>query len=333
MKLVPARSLDRGLLTAFAPGAWPDDPPGKVLSRWWLTSDFAEVIAALDEASGRVAAICVGVPSRWRLPGGEVGRAISICGWYVHPDFAGRGLGRLLVQAFEQDSPFLNTLSISEAAVRGFAKMGWVGPHATKLRLLPLPRLRPRRSGGVRLRSFDASASAMPGGLAEALDAIDAGKPEAQLRRIRAADDWRMRLTARPRRSYRFHVLDAGGEPIGYFAVRPTDEEAGRQYRLTRLHYVTDAVFNSDDLETMSSAFHALAVAVPRSAGALLLCTSSSAIADAATAAGWLDERSPILGKRLAAKAPLYMLGGRFVPFEQADVRLTFADSDVDLNI
>ena len=141
--------------------------------------------------------------------------------------------------------------------------MGWVGPHATKLRLLPLPRLRRKRSGGVRLRSFDASATAMPGGLAEALDAIDAGKPEAQLRRIRAADDWRMRLTARPRRSYRFYVIEAGGKPIGYFAVRPTDEEAGRQYRLARLHYVTDAVFNSDDLETMSSAFHALAGAVP----------------------------------------------------------------------
>jgi len=27
------------------------------------------------------------------------------------------------------------------------------------------------------------------------------------------------------------------------------------------------------------------------------------------------------------------MLGGKFVPFAGADVRLTFADSDVDLNI
>lgn len=333
MTLVPARSLDRELLIAFAPGAWPDDPPENVLSRWWLTSDFAEVIAALDQSSGRIAAICVGVPSRWRLPGGEVGKAISICGWYVHPDFAGHGLGRLLVQAFEQDSPFLNTLSISEAAVRGFAKMGWVGPHATKLRLLPVLRLRRKGSGEVRLRSFDASATGMADELAQALDAIDAAKPEAQLRRIRTADDWRMRLTARPKRVYRFHVIEAEGEPVGYFAVRPTDEEAGRQYRLARLHFLTDAVFNSDDPQMMRAAFDALARAAPQSAGALLLCTSSGTIADAASAAGWLDERSPILGSRLAAKAPLYMLGGRFVPFEGADVRLTFADSDVDLNI
>ena len=68
-------------------------------------------------------------------------------------------------------------------------------------------------------------------------------------------------------------------------------------------------------------------------AGALLLCTSSETIAAAASAAGWLGEHSPMLGSRLAAKAPQYMLGGLFVPWAGADIRLTFADSDVDLNI
>jgi GNAT superfamily N-acetyltransferase len=333
MKLVPARTLDRSLLVEFAPGVWPHDEPEKVLSRWWLTSEFAEVIAALDETSGRVAAICVGVPSRWRLPGGEIASAISICGWYVHPDFAGHGLGRLLVRAFEDSAPFLNTLSISEAAVRGFARMGWVGPYATKLRLLPFPHYRRGRTDGVSLRSFDASAAAMPGALADALDRIDAEKPEAQLRRIRTADDWRGRLAARPRRNYRFHVVDIGGRAVGFFAVRPTDDEAGRQYRAARLHYVTDAVFNDDDGALMRAAFHAVAAAAPASAGALLLCTSSARLADAASAAGWLDERARLLGARLAAKAPQYMLGGKFVTFAESDVRLTFADSDVDLNI
>jgi GNAT superfamily N-acetyltransferase len=333
MKLVAAREIDRELLIAFAPGAWPERPPEMVLSRWWLASDFAEVTAALDNASGRIAAICVGVPSRWRVPGGEIGNAISICGWYVHPDFAGRGLGRLLVEALEQHAPYLNTLSISEAAVRGFAKMGWARPHATRLRLLPVPLFRRNRSGDVRLRTFDASAAAMPTELAEALDAIDTAKPEQQLRRMRTAGDWRMRLTVRPRRVYRFHLVEGEGELIGYFAVRPTDDEAGRQYRLGRLHYVTDAVFNRDEPALLVGAFHALAGAAPRSAGALLLCTSSAAIADGASAAGWLDERNAVLGGRLAAKAPLYMLGGRMVPYDDADVRLTFADSDVDLNI
>ena len=334
MKLVPARSLDRALLLDFAPGVWPHDPPEKVLSRWWLTNEFAQVTAALDEASGRVAAICVGVPSRWRLPGGEIAEAISICGWYVHPDFAGHGLGRLLVRSFEEHAPYLNTLSISEAAVRGFARMGWVGPFTARLRLLPFPRLRIRRStDGVRLRSFDASATVMPGHLAAALDRIDSNKPDSQLRRIRSADDWQRRLAAKPGRTYRFHIVEAGAEPVGYFAVRPTDSEAGRQYRSAHLHYVTDAVFNHDDPALLAAAFHALAAAAPRLAGALLLCTSSEALANAASAAGWMDERSPLLGQRLATKAPLYMLGGKFVPFESADLRLTFADSDVDLNI
>lgn len=209
--------------------------------------------------------------------------------------------------------------------------MGWVGPWKSKLRLLLVPIL--RGTGSASLRAYDAAAGAMPNALAAALDAIDAAKPCAQLRRVRTADDWRDRLAARPARSYRFHIVDVEGEPVGYFATRATDDEAGRQYRLSRLRYVTDAVFNIEDPDRLSSAFRALAADVPALTGGMLLCTTSAQIADAASAAGWLDEQAPLLGSRLAAKAPLYMLGGAFAPFEGGDVRLTFADSDVDLNI
>lgn len=331
--LRPARSLDPQQLVEFARAVWPDKPAEQILSRWWVASDFADTLVAVDPDS-RIGALCVGVPSQWSLPGGELAEAVSICGWYVHPKFAGRGLGQMLVRAFEERAPFLNTLSISQAAVRSFEKLGWVGPRRTRLRLLPLPATRRQRGQDrVAVQSFSASAGDLPEQLGQALDLIDAERPADQLRRVRTAQDWRARLRAKPRRRYRFHLVLADRHPIGYFAVRSTDDEAGLQFRLARLHYVTDAVFNRDEPEVQRAAFAALARAAPTMAGALLLCTSSETIAAAASDAGWLDEHSPMLGSKLAAKAPQYMLGGRFVPWAGADIRLTFADSDVDLNI
>ncbi len=267
------------------------------------------------------------------MPDGTDAGCISICGWYVHPDYVGRGAGQLLVRDFERTAAFLNTLSISDAAARSFAKLGWVGPFRTSLRLLPAPIFRRSAAGEIDIQSFRASAEQFPDKLAEALTVLEADKPLSQLRSRRSADSWRDRLRVNPGRRYDFHILYAGRRPFGYFAVRPTDGEAGRQYRLARLHYVVDAIFNRDDPELLGAAFRALPAQVAPSAGALLLCTSAPAIAAAASAAGWLDEDSLLIGARLAAKAPLYMVAGGFAPLAAADIRLTFADSDLDFNI
>ena len=130
-----------------------------------------------------------------------------------------------------------------------------------------------------------------------------------------------------------FHVERTQDGFVTDADLRPTDAEAGRPYRAARLHYVSDLILNRLDADVIDYAMASIAAAAPWSAGALLLCTSNDDIAAAASRAGWLDEQSPVLGARLAAKAPKYMLGGGLVGFADADIHLSFADSDVDLNI
>jgi hypothetical protein len=334
--LAPARELDTDKLREFAVSLWGDGSWDKIRQRWWLKSDYAAAVTAVERASGRVAGMCVGVPSEWTLPDGSDVKAVSICGWYVAPDFEGKGVGKMLVRSYEADTDGFNALSISDAAVRNFAKMGWVGPYSTWLRLLPSPlicRRMDRRADRFSLRAFQASAHHLPMDLATALDQIDREKPPFQLRRKRRAQDWRAFLRACPERRLQFHLVLDHGRPVGYFVIRSTDREAGRLYRLSRLHYISDLVINSSESELIHFIFGSMPKVAPASAGALLFCASSKLIADAASAAGWLNEQSMVLGEILAAKAPRYMLGGRFAPFAATDVRLSFVDADVDLNI
>lgn len=333
-ELAHVRALDEGPISDFAAAVWGDTARQEMLDRWWIQSEFAVAKAAVTP-DGKVAGICVGIPSEWELPGGTA-KTISICGWFVAPQFAGRGLGKTLVQSFADEASCMNALSISEAAIRNFAKLGWTGPFRTHLRLLPFPALfraasRERRE--FEIVSFTASAASIPDDLASALNSIDAAKPASQLRRRRRASDWRAHLSVRPHRRPRFHVIRSAGEPVGYFIIRGTDEEAGSLYRRMRLHYVSDLVLNSYDKDLLSFVFSSMARVAPPTSGALLLCTSSEMLATAARESRWLSDESPTVGTRLAAKAPLYMLGGDLVHFGGSDLHLTFADSDVDLNI
>lgn len=334
--LEPVAAIDAPRLEEFAAAVWGEEGRTEFAAKWWRATNFASTLAAIDPANDRMAALCVGVPSHWRLPDGSQVEAISICGWYVHPDYAGQGLGQWLVRSFKDASGF-NALSISETAIRGFAKLGWVGPYRSFLRLLPLPRLRhpfgQRLPLGWRLSVFEASARHFPEALATALDRIDDDCPPKQLRRRRRAADWRAHLSARPTRRPRFHILEEPAGPMGYGILRETDTETGRVYRTLRLHFVSDFVCNRDDPATIDLLLASLAAAAPVSAGALLLCTSLAAIAERAARAGWLHETSPLIGSRLADKAPRYMVGGEFVRFADQQWQLTFADSDVDLNI
>ncbi|MCY7338732.1 MAG: GNAT family N-acetyltransferase [Sphingomonas bacterium] len=335
-ELVSVRAVAPAALEDFAGAVWGARALNDILRQWWLTSEYGDATAAIDRASGRIAGLCVAVPSTWELPGGQCANAVSICGWYVAPKFTGRGLGKMLVGSFAERAPLMNALSISDAAIVNFAKLGWVGPFTTRLRLLPLPRLRQLRrprATEFSTRRFVASAGKLPAELASALDAIDAAKPALQMRRRRRASDWREHLAARPHRTPIFSIIAVRGKPTGYFVLRPTDAEAGTAYRAARLHYVSDLILNRLDAAILDYSMASIAAAAPWSAGAVLMCTSNADIAAAAARAGWLDEQSPILGSRLAAKAPRYMLGGGLVQFTEADIHLSFADSDVDLNI
>ncbi len=331
----PAGEVEAPLLSPFASAVWPGDPEA-MERRWWRRSHSAAANAAFDRASGKMVGLCVGIPSTWHLPSGHEVSTVSVCDWFVHPEFVGKGIGKWLVSSFSDRVPAQNALSISDAAVQSFKALGWFGPFPTHLRLLPLPGLqRLRALGDVRVRSWNASAVAFPSELAALLDLIDGRRPAKLVRRRRRAEDWRAHLSARPTRGPRFHVMfDAAGDlPLAYWVIRGADGEAGRQYRLARLHYVSDLVVNSDDPALLAAVFRAVPRTAPPFAGALLLCVSDDGLAMAAKVAGWLHEGSAVVGQRLADKAPRFMLGGELGGLQRNRVHLTFADSDVDLNI
>ena len=332
-QIVPLAEVAAERLLAFAAGVWPDDSSAHVLAQWWVRTDHAAVRAAIDPVSRAVAGLVVGVPSRWRLPGqGEV-PAISICGWYVHPDFAGRGLGKALVNSFDEEVGGYNALSISDAAVRNFARLGWAGPFSTVLRLLVLPILHRRRlPEGFAVVSQPIVDARLPPALRAALDRIDAEKPADQLRRHRTAADWEAHFAVRPERRPTMVVLERRRQPVGYVLLRSGDSSAGRVYRLSGLHYCTDIVLNDRTPEALDAAFRAIAAASAK-APAVLLCTADRVLAQAASERGWLDEQALLLGPRLAAKAPRFMLAKALADLPAEQVQLTFADSDVDFNI
>lgn len=332
----PIRELEHAAVLDFGQRTWGADAARRVRESWWLTSDHAHALAAVDQASGRIAGMVVGVPSAWPVPGGSgLEPTISICGWYVAPDFAGKGLGKLLVRSFEPAATALNTLSISEAAIRNFSKLGWTGPFRSQLLLLPLPgwRRRPKGAGKLSLRRFTICDGHVAPALAEALDQIEAERPSHVFRRARPAAAWRSHLSVRPGRTYRFSIIDRAGMPIGMFASRAGDSQAGRMYRMARLHYLCDVVLNAADPAARNFLAASLGPASPRDAGALLFCTTRADLAEALGMHGWLDRDSPVIGPRLAEKAPQYMLAARLGPLPGDQAELTFSDSDVDLNI
>ena len=330
--IVPVNQVGDSQLRRFATSTWGKDGWEEVKKAWWRDGTYAATIAAVETGSNTMAGLCVAVPSEWAMPDGRDVKAVSICGWYVSPAYMGNGLGKMLVRSFTV--PSMNALSISDAAVENFAKMGWVGPFSSYLRLLPLPALR-RRKKNPRfwVRSHEVSAGSMSTDLIAALDVIDVARPETVLRRKRRAHDWNAFLQMRPARRVQFHLLYDRERPVGYFVMRSTDQEAGRQYRLARLHYVSDVVLNSLQPELVGFAIDSMAAAAPATAGAVLLCTTSDTLAKAATVNGWMDEGTPGLGRRLARKAPRYMLAGQFAAIPSENFWLTFVDSDVDLNI
>ena len=335
----PVSSLDAERIEQFAREIWPGEGDRRnVLESWWMTSGADVATAAVDRASGRIAGLCVGVPSEWDVGGASVS-AVSICNWFVSPAFMGRGLGKALVQSFAQCAPYMNAFSVSGAAIENFRKMGWIGPYKSQLLLFTAPWPRSlwwRRHSEIAIETYRTDGAVIPPKLGDALDKIDRERPAGLFRRKRRSDDWQAHLAYFPERPFDIHIVRHRGQMIGYFAIRPADRFAGKLYRRARLHYVTDLVINSDQPEVVRAVLDTI-IAVPavRSAGAILLCTSDERVAAVAAASGWWSRETPLIGPRLNDKAPFYMKGDGFnspAP-DGRNLDLTFFDSDLDMNI
>lgn len=338
--LAPATAVAKSGLIDFARAVWPDEAPhSAILSSWWRRAGPDCAVAAMHRPSGAMAGLCGGRPCRWSIKGRSL-PAIAICDWYVAPAHAGKGLGKRLVAHFEALDRFLYAFSISPAAIANFKKLGWVGPHASSLMVLPLPRVLrvfSRRAGDSAL-AFDEYevARAVPlGSLGPDLDAIEAARgPAAPAHMRRGAEEWAWRLAVCGERRYRFSVVRRAGEPVGYAVVRRM--VAGRSRMMDRLNaaIITDLVAVDDNPGVLRAlGRRAVASAAELRAGLVTMATTSSAHRQAP--AGFLSPASPLVGGMLARRAPLFMWRPQGVAagLQAQDMALTFADVAIDLDL
>src|SRR5262249_60807119 len=61
--------------------------------------------------------------------------------WHVAPDHKGKLLGRRLLRRSETPDRLLYAFSMSEVAAAYLGRLGWIGPHASNLLALPIPRV------------------------------------------------------------------------------------------------------------------------------------------------------------------------------------------------
>ena len=323
------------MIVDFGQRTWGEESRHELHSKWWLNSDYARVTMAVDTDKNSIAGIVIGVPSHWSLSNEKAQKAISICGWFVAPDYTGQGLGKLLVSSFDKEVPYLNALAISDAAIYNFKKLGWIGPYQTQFLLSPAPRLltRYKAENGRKIKSFIVKDQVFPKQLPGLLDEIEKTKPKDQIRRRKTSADWKNYFSVYPNRRQRVCVLFEGNKPLGAFIIRKSDQQSSSLYRKLGLAFVSDIFVNSTDEFILRFLFKNLGAFAPATTGALLLCTSNDAIANAARNARWLSKDSRWIGPKLASKAPLFMLGGEMVSAVPENVCMSFTDSDVDLNL
>jgi GNAT superfamily N-acetyltransferase len=329
-------------LVKFAGAAWPERPPyERVLASWWRRADPSCAVAAVHAETGTMAALCAARPSEWIIGGIRVtGRAI--CEWYVTPDHAGKGIGKRLVQHFTRPNRFLYAFAMSEAAAINFSKLGWKGPDASTLLALPFPRfsrlplaLLPR-PGGLVVEEHDIDSQGGLGAATADLDRIEAYRATAFARMRRHAKEWAWRLTVCGERKYHVCVARRAGEPIGYVVVRRMTPGASRLLGRREGAMITDLVAVNDQPAVLRALVRrAVAIAAEWGVVVLLMATTLPNHRRALAANGFLSSSWPVLSRVLGRAAPIFMWSphGPGAPLSADYLALTFADSDVDLNL
>ena len=137
--LLSANDIDAERLVNFASRVWHDRPPyDRILSSWWRRASSDCAFALVHQPTRAMVGLCAGRPSEWII-GGQSHPAVSICDFFIDPHHGGKLLGRRLLRTFEAPGWFVNAISISDVAAAYVRRMGWRGPYASSLMVMPLP--------------------------------------------------------------------------------------------------------------------------------------------------------------------------------------------------
>ncbi len=337
---VPANSVEEPRLLDFAAAAWPDRPADRVLASWWRRAEPDCAVAAIHHETGAMAGICAGRPSRWLIGNREVS-AVAICEWYVAPGHEGQALGKRMVRSFTTPDNFLYGFSLSQAAVENFKKLGWVGPWQASLLALPLPRLvkvpMSWFSGrtGAELHDHIVTNGRLSEALCVDLDRIESARPRlAHMRRD--CKEWTWRLSFRPDRTYHICMAYRSGEPVGYVAVRRLTPGRSRLSRRLAAAIIIDLVVVGDDGQVLRALTRrAVAIAGALNAKVVVAATTLAHYRKALASQGFISSGFPIVGRFMRRAAPQFMWSpqGPGAEIDKRSIALTFADSDVDINL
>jgi hypothetical protein len=341
-RIVPATSIDQDCLLSFAQVVWPERSRERVLSSWWRYAPPECAVAAVYGSTAKMAGICCGRPCHWTIAG-RAYPGTAICEWYIDPADSGQGIGKRLVQHFNAAGNFLYTFVISEAAAANFHKLGWSGPYRAPLLVLPMPQLARvaltwrKRPNNLTLRQYTVT-SELSGGLATDLDAVEAsrsGTDNARPHMRRDANEWSWKLRLSQTR-YRFCVAYRDGKPVGYVTVRLMRTESTELSSRVSAALIADLVSVNDDESVLRElALQAVSMSAELGARVVVDAATVKAPRDALIACGFLSKSTPLLGRLVASRSPLFMWlpEGPGAPVVADALELSFADSDADLNL
>jgi hypothetical protein len=341
--LLSANDIDAERLVDFASRVWHDRPPyDRILSSWWRRASSDCAFALVHQPTGAMVGLCAGRPSEWII-GGQSHPAVSICDFFIDPHHGGKLLGRRLLRTFEAPGRFVNAISISDIAAAYVRRMGWRGPYASSLMVMPLPlfaRIGHSLTVGqadLALRDYAISGGQMPETLKADLDRIDAiTAHEASAHMRRGSNEWLWRLSIYPDRIYRFCVAYRKAEPVGYVATRRMTSGRSRQMGRLQGAVITDLVAVHDDpLALRALGARAVAMAAELRAMVALFVTTALSHRRALAALGFVSADFPVLGRLIQRRAPTYMWlpRGPGAALTADTVTMTFADSAVDLDL
>ena len=336
--LVPARSVPSGDLFKFAELVRPERQGQEgFAASWWRRADPACAVAALHLPSGAMAGLCCGRPAEWKLAD-RLFAGTAICDWYVAPGHQGQGLGPRMLTAFEQGDRLLYAFSISAAAIRGFKKLGWLGPHSSSLLAVVLPRAahavlsRFSAQPDYAFEPHELTPGRAVGGLGDTLDMIER-QGSGPARMVRGAKEWGWRLSVCDDRYYSIIVASRDATPVGYVAVRRIARSVLGQRKAA---IITDLVAANEDRRLLAGlAFAAVRLAGGLGVWMLLALATAAPQRRAFVGAGFVSPSVPVLGSLLRRRSPQFMWRpkGPGAQLRADAVSFSLADSDLDLNL